>query len=435
MRAMWISAALVCVIVLAACAADEPAGPRAPQVARAVSTSVCSPLTYGGRGRPRFVVPLVAPLQSALSDHGIQNAQAIKLVMQQRGWRAGDRTVAIQVCDEASADSFADVAKCKRNARTFADNRSVIAVVGPTSSGCAAAMVPPLNGAEGGPVPLVGIGNTYLGLTRRGPGVDQGDPERLYPSGLRSYLRTVPADDAQAAAAVLVARRAGARRTFTVHEDSAYGRGLASAFQQSARNVGGMTPAGSASWSPKAGGYSALAARIRRRRADAVYVAGYAVNNGPRLIRDLRAGLGRDVLILGPDGFNQPTAIVEGAGELADGFTITLAAAPVRALPVEGRLWAAEFDRRWGARPCCYAVHAGQAMQLVLDAIAASDGTRAEVLRNLRRANVQGGLVGDFRFDGFGDTTLTTISVYVIRDGRLRYLQTLDVPRTLLTRK
>jgi ABC-type branched-subunit amino acid transport system substrate-binding protein len=74
-------------------------------------------------------------------------------------------------------------------------------------------------------------------------------------------------------------------------------------------------------------------------------------------------------------------------------------------------------------------------MQLVLDAIAASDGSRAQVLRNLQRTDVKGGVVGDFRFDRYGDTTLTAISVYVIRDGRLSYLRNVDVPRALLSRK
>ena len=158
-------------------------------------------------------------------------------------------------------------------------------------------------------------------------------------------------------------------------------------------------------------------------------------NNGPRLIRDLRAGLGDRVQLLAPDGFNQPTALVEGAGARAEGLTISLAAAPVRALPAQGRRWAAEFRRRWGASPCCYAVHAGQVMTMVLDAIAGSDGTRAGVLRNLQRANVRGGLVGDFRFDRYGDTTRTTVSTYRIEGGRLRYQRTLQVPPALLTRR
>jgi ABC-type branched-subunit amino acid transport system substrate-binding protein len=182
-------------------------------------------------------------------------------------------------------------------------------------------------------------------------------------------------------------------------------------------------------------GKARWAGRTGATGADAVYVGGLVTNNGPRLVRDLRAGLGRRVQILAGDGFNQPTAIVEGAGERAEGLTISLAAAPVRALPDAGRRWAAEFTRRWGAKPCCYAVQAGQVAQVVLDAIAGSDGTRAGVLQTLRRTSVRGGLLGDFRFDRFGDTTLNQVSLYRIAGGRLRFIETLEVPRALLTRR
>jgi len=311
-------------------------------------------MTYGGEGSPNLLVPLSGPLQNANSDHGIQNAQAVKLVLQQRGWRAGEHRVAIQVCDESSADEYVDLPKCERNARAFARNPSVVAVVGPTFSSCAGSMLPLLNGAEGGPVALAGTGNTYLGLTRSGPGVEKGDPDRLYPTGRRSYFRTVAADDAQAAAAVLVARRAGARRTFAVHDGEAYGEGLAGAFEATARRAG-LTPVGTARWDGEARGYRRLALQIRRRGVDAVYLAGFVTSNGPRLVRDLRAGLGSRVELMAPDGFNQPTALVEGAGERAEGLTVSLAAAPVRALPAPGKRWSAEFRKRWGASPCCYA--------------------------------------------------------------------------------
>jgi branched-chain amino acid transport system substrate-binding protein len=434
MRSLLTPIALVLAACTAACGGDEGAAVKAPDVARAVRGGACSPLAYGGQGKPHFLVAMVSPLQGPFSDHGIQNSQSIKLVMQQRGWRAGDHNVGVQICDEASADEPIDVKQCERNARAFAHNPSVLAVVGSSSSACAAAMIPILNRAAGGPVAEVGVGNTYLGLTRAGPGVEDGYPDSLYPTGARSYLRTVPADDAQAAAAVIVARDEGASRTFAVQDGSTLGKGLVASFQEASARAG-LSPVGTARWDAEANDYRALASRIQRSRADAVYVAGYITSNGPRLIRDLRAGLGRGVHILAPDGFNQPTAIVEGAGERADGLVITLAAAPVSALPSAGRRWAAEFERRWGAKPCCYAVHAGQAMQIVMDAIAHSDGTRAQVLEALKRTQVQGGLVGDFRFDRYGDPTLTTIAVHRIRGGKLSFERTIEIPRELLTRR
>src|SRR3712207_7844841 len=53
--------------VLAACGGDDSAGAGAPEVARPLSSDVCSPMTSAGEGRPRFLIPLVGPLQNAIS--------------------------------------------------------------------------------------------------------------------------------------------------------------------------------------------------------------------------------------------------------------------------------------------------------------------------------------------------------------------------------
>ncbi len=382
---------------------------------------------------PRHLVVLVGPLQNAVADHGIQNAQAVKLVLAQRDWRAGDARIGLQVCDEASAEEYSDGPKCERIAKALSANRGVVAVLGPTVSTCASLMLPILNRAAGGPVAQLGIGTTYLGLTRDGPGVEDGDPERYRPSGDRSYLRTMPADDVQGAASVLAAQEAGARRVFAVHDGTRYGRGVATAFTEAAVRAG-LEDAGTAPWDAEASGYRALAARIAAAHADAVFLGGGVESNGPRLIRDLRGGLGKDVVILGPDGFAVPAPIVEGAGERAEGFTISLSAAANSALPPRGRAWAAEFTRRYGSRPCCYAVHAGQVTELVLDAIESSDGTRAGVLGALQRTRTADGLLGSFGFDEFGDSSLRGVSLYRIEGGRMRYVRTVEVPDELLGR-
>jgi len=56
-------------------------------------------------------------------------------------------------------------------------------------------------------------------------------------------------------------------------------------------------------------------------------------------------------------------------------------------------------------------LEAGQAAQLVLDAIARSDGTRASVLEELRASKVEDGILGSFRFDDSGDITAASIPI------------------------
>jgi branched-chain amino acid transport system substrate-binding protein len=343
------------------------------------------------------------------------------MVLAERGWRAGPYSVGLQACEEADAKTgVPSPEKCARNARAFARNRSVIGVIGPLTSNCAIHMLPTLNEAPDGPLAMIAGGNTYVGLTRSGPGTQPGEPGRYHPTGRRSYARMAPTDDVQGAAAALHARRTGSERVFVVEDGSAYGHGLRAAFEYAAERLG-LTVAGGARWTVEEHGYLPLADQVRAARPDAVLVAGDIALDGPRLISDLAKGLGPDVQLMAGDAFNQPENIVEEAGSRADGLVITIAVLPNRELPAAGRKFAAEFVRRFSQRPCCFSVHEAQAARILLDAIAVSGGSRARVSEAVMGARVKGGLIGDFAIDANGDTTLNEMGIYRIDEGRLRF--------------
>jgi branched-chain amino acid transport system substrate-binding protein len=438
MTAHWILrpafiAALAAVAALtgAACGDDDEQASRAP--ARAVGLTGCSSITYGGEGRPDYLIGAMATLEGSYTGHGVQVMQALRMVLEERGWRAGDHGVGMQVCSEVPAGGDApSPAKCRRTARAFARNASVLVVHGPQTSSCAAEMAAILNRARGGPLPVLSAGPTYLGLTRSGPGVGRDEPEKYSPTGRRSLLRIVPADDAQGAAAALYAKDESARRVFILNDGEPYGFGVSEAFRLAAERIG-LRVAGTGRWGPE-GDYRGLAERVARAGPDTVYLGGYSFENAPRLVKDLREALGSEPLILAPDAWNN-LAAVEAAGEGAEGFTPTIAVLPNDQLPQAGRDFAADFEDRFGARPCCYSVHTGQATHMMLDAIADSDGTRAQVLKNLFDARVEDGYIGDFEIDRYGDTTLNTIAVYRIEDGRLRFQTAITPPPELLARR
>ncbi len=407
---------------LVACGGEEERPDLAP--ATPLEASGCSPVTYGGDGRPEVLIAAIMALQGPFFDHGVQNSQSFKLVLDERGWRAGEYNVGLQVCDETTATSqVSDPATCRRHARNFARNRSVVVVLGPVLSGCARELLPAINRATGGQLAVV------VGCRGR-----RWDPERNFPSGRRNFVRVAAADDAQAAAAALFAKGDGAKRVFVLDDGDAFGQGLAGSFAEDVKRSG-MTVVGTATWDAKASGYRPLAQRIRRSGADAVYLGGYISSNGPRLVKDLRTVLGPDVRLLAPDGFNQAGNLVEAAGEAAEDFVITIAVLPNDKLPPAGREFAAKFEARFAQRPCCFAVHAGQVAHMVLDAIEASDGSRGEILAHLFETRVENGLLGDFKIDPYGDTTLTTIGVYTIKEGRLKFEKPITPPRELLLRK
>jgi branched-chain amino acid transport system substrate-binding protein len=388
--------------------------------ARPIDLPGCSSVSYGGSGRPDYLIAASTGLQGRAAEYGVQEGQALKLVLEERGWRAGDISVGLQICDEMEASrGISSPAKCRRNARAFARNRGVLGVLGAKHSHCVLEMLPQLNGAPGGPLVLIGASPTYVGLTRAGPGV-RSDPEGYLPTGQRSFVRVLPADDVQGAAGALFVKRQRARTVFVLSDCCTYGIAVAEAFQVAAERLD-MRVVGTEQWDPDASNYRALGDRIRRAGADAVYLGGYLESNGLRLIGDLRARLGPEVTLLGSDGFAAPAQIVEGAGMAAEGFAWTFAGLPNNELPAGGREFANRFEERFLTRPRAFSVHTAQAAQILLDAIADSGGSRAEVTKRVFGAQVEAGLLGDFEFDRFGDTTLNTIGVYRIEKGRLRF--------------
>jgi hypothetical protein len=62
---------------------------------------------------------------------------------------------------------------------------------------------------------------------------------------------------------------------------------------------------------------------------------------------------------------------------------------------------------------------AGQAAQVLLDAIARSDGTRASIVKELFATKVENGLLGSFSFDRFGDIVPAPVGVYRFRNRQI----------------
>ena len=136
----------------------------------------------------------------------------------------------------------------------------MIVVHGPLFSTCSRYATPILNRAPGGPVAQTVAGPTYLGLTRDGPGVARGEPERYSPPA-GAACAPGPPDDAMGAAGAIFAERQGARSVFVLDDNEPYGFAVAEAFRMAAEGLG-LRVVGRAQWDPKASDYRALASRV-----------------------------------------------------------------------------------------------------------------------------------------------------------------------------
>ena len=404
----------------------------------AIDEPFCTPVEFAAQGAPDFLIASDFPLQVAINNlQPLQFTDAVRFMLARRGFRAGRYRVGYQSCDDSTVqisqatESPWTPATCRRSGRTYSDATKVLGVIGPYHSGCASFLIPGLGRARDGPLALISGSATALGLTRGGPGAQQGEPQRYYPTGTRNFARVVAADHVQGAAAVVTAKRTGVKRLFVLDDAEPYGIGLATTVRRAADSVG-IVVAGSGTWRYPPRDYRRLARRIARSGADGVFLGGYGFLAGGKLLRDLRSILGRRVELLAPDGFSEFRDVVQRAGAAAEGLVVSVAGPPVDGLPASGRRFARAFEDAIGGSADPYSITTAQATDVLLDAIAASDGTRASVTEELLKVRVRNGLLGSFRFDANGDMTAPAVTMYRIEQGKPRVRAVVTPPASLL---
>ena len=376
----------------------------------ALPSSSCTAIEYEGDGSADYILASDFPLQGSSRTQTEQIVAAIRYELGQRSWKAGDYNIGFQSCDDATAQAAKwDSAKCSQNANAYAANDSVIAVIGTFNSGCAAIEIPVLNQAPDGGIGMMSPANTYPCLTVNLPGgCESTEPGKYYPSDSRNYLRVAPADDYQGAFVAEFAQKQGTKKVYVLNDKEAYGLGVATTFRKAAESLG-IEIAGFDAWDPKASSYEALFKKIQGTGADAVFLGGLVDENGAQVIKDKVAVLGPndgDVKLYAPDGFTTQATIDE-SGPASKGMYMSVAGVPIDAFTGVAK----EYIDGLLAGPLAgkaidpYAIYGAQAAQVVLDAIAASDGSRSDVIAKMFEAQVTDGLLGTFGFNENGDPT------------------------------
>lgn len=335
-----------------------------------------------GDGGKALVVATDLPLQGAAADASTSTNNAIKLYLKQQGGKAGDYTITIKEYDNSTAAKGQwDDATCAKNAQDHVAATAEVAVMGTYNSGCAKIIVPVLNQASDGPMLMVSHANTNPGLTKTW---DPGEPQKYFPTGKRSYARVITTDDYQGSAAAQYALdKLGVKKVYILNDNQTYGQGVAKAFEEKAKALG-IEVVANEPWDSKQPNYTALFNKIKAAGVDMVYLGGIFDANGGQLVKDKVSVLGPndgDVLLMTPDGFT-------GYPELqklpeAEGMYLSFTGLTVDQLKVQGGAAAkllADYKTEYGADlTSSFSLYGVAAMQVLMAAIAKSDGTRASV--------------------------------------------------------
>jgi branched-chain amino acid transport system substrate-binding protein len=427
-KRIYVGAGASAVIAIVA-AATMVSGAIARSGATPLPASSCSAIQNGGG---KILVASDLPLEGSGRTQTSQMTRAIKFIFAQHGWKAGNYSIAYQSCDDATAQAGKwDSGKASANANAYAQNSSVGAVIGTFNSGAAEIEIPILNRAPNGPIAMVSPANTYVGLTHPGPGTAAGEPGKYYPTGKRNYARVVAADDYQGAADAVLAKSLGVKKVFILNDKEAYGLGVATNFKNAAVKLG-IKVVGFTAWDGKASSYEALAVKIKSSGAQGVFLGGLICENGGKLIKDIRAGVPSSVHIMMPDGFTPVSATVQQAGNAAEGATVSVAGLPNTALKGAGKAFVKAFTKADHKAPDPYSVYAAQAAEVVVQAIKQSNGTRADIAKQLFKVKLAGSILGNVSFNSNGDVQSNPVTIYKVKGGKSTTLKVIVPPTALV---
>jgi branched-chain amino acid transport system substrate-binding protein len=369
------------------------------------------------------------PMSGASEQIGGDSSAAVQFAVDLWGGAAGGFAITYEALDDglAANNGAWDAAKEAENASRVVNDDNAVAYIATYNSGAAEASIPITNEAG---LAQISPANTAVQLTKENAANAPGYPDVLYPSGKRNYMRVVPADDLQGAAAANWAfNTLGAKSVYVIHDQQTYGRGVAEVFQTTFKELGGEV-LGFEGFDPNAPEYQALMTKVANAAPDLLYLGAIVNLNASKLLQDFRNLLSPDdCAFLGPDGLvNQ--SFIDAAGDAAEGAYITFAGLPANQLEGVGKAWYDQFKEIVGHEPDAYALYSFEAAVVVLQAIdAVGEKDRAKILDAMFATKEFRGLIGTWSFTETGDTDSTTVSLNIVTDSAITFQETIAPPQ------
>ena len=376
------------------------------------------------------------PLQGASTSQTNPLVNGIKLALAQAGGKAGQWTVNYQSLDDSTAAAGKwDPGQTAANARKVATDPKAVYYIGEFNSGASEVAIPILNQAG---IPQVSPANTYVGLTLNVPPASApGEPQKYYPTGVRTYLRIVPTDSIQAASGLIAMKNAGCTKVAIANDKEAYGAGLATLLELE-KGYYGVNIVSNTGVDPTAPNFRSYASTIQGQGADCFYFAGITANGAVQIVKDVNSALPK-AKIFGGDGVcsdSWTNAAKGGVPASIDPLMqCTVATLDLAAYP-GGKDFLAAYQAKYGvSNPDPYAIYGYEVMKLGLDTIkglGAQGNSKSAVLHALFATTARNSVLGVYGFDKNGDTTLKSYGLYKVgSNGEPVFYKTITPTKTL----
>lgn len=339
-------------------------------------------------------IALQGPLSGSQALFGNTAKNGAELAVEQLGQQIGFTNLELAPFDDQAQETVGAA-----NANSIAADQDIMCVVGHINSGVALAALPTYRDAN---LVMISPANTNPRITDDFSG---------------TAYRLVGRDDVQGVvAADFAEKNLQAKNIYVLHDQSAYGEGLATVFRDEIERRG-LTVAGFAG-TQETSVFDAVLTPILAATPDLVFFGGIYDKAGPLLQQMRERGI--EAKFLGGDGLDSPDLTRLG-GEAAVGANYVTVSGPASSYPAASQ-FVTDYQAKYNTPASYPAFQAYDAARACLVAIAnaATDAngrpTREQVKAAFAEIGSYEGVTGDVTFNAEGDRDPATYYIFEVKD-------------------
>jgi len=342
-----------------------------------------------------------SPLTGPQAHIGVDIKNGVQLAIDDlnaKGVEIGGKKVKFEVLAE---DDEANPTKATTVAQKLVDAK-VAAVVGHFNSG---ASIPASKIYSDAGIPQISPGSTNPKYTQQ---------------GFKTTFRVVANDDQQGPTmAHFALGKLKAKNVAVIDDSTAYGQGLADAFEATMKAAGAKIVAHEHT-TDKDTDFTSILTTIKGHKPDLIMFGGIDPQAGP-MVKQM-AQLGIKAKYIGGDGIQTPN-FIKLAGEAAGGVMASIPGLPKDQMP-GGKEFMARFKAKFNAEVELFAPMGYDAVFVFVEAMKRAGSTDpAKFLPEIGKTHYQG-VIGPIAFDDKGDLKNGPITIYVVKDSKWVPLET-----------
>jgi branched-chain amino acid transport system substrate-binding protein len=349
------------------------------------------------------------PLQGPSAEISQQITAGEKLALSDAGGHVGRFVISYVSLDDSNPTTGEwDPGLTAANAKAAAQDRTTIAYLGDFNSGATAISLPLTNAAG---ILQVSPASPYVGLTSS-LDAGQGEPERFYLGGRRTFGRVAPGDPVQAAAQVALLRQQGVHRLYVVADQDPFDAPLAQIVAGDAERAGIEVRGEDTIPIVPGSNFTSEIAKIAGSGAQAVFVSATATREAAQLVRQLHTAVPHLSLLASSTMLN--TVFTSNLGAAQGTTFVGSPALAAHLYPASAQRVLAQYSRRFAASPEPYVLYGFEAMSVVLAAIRGAGNSgddRQAVIDKFLATHDRRSVLGVYSMRPSGETTLSGYAI------------------------